>query len=245
MSQRVARRCPRARSSWRSSGYSKSSPLKATQIEPSSLAIGCRPPARSMIESRRAPRATPGSMWTCSSSGPRCAIAPVIASSRGRGKLARSRQIDRAGDATHAMTSRCQTVQLDDGASRDPGARPAIMAQSEQAASSRQESASRTRMRRYQSGSGIGQGPTARRRDRGARRRRPPVDEAAPDADHEGADPEEEAAGAEWDVERHDFSPRCGWRVMGAIRSDGSSLGAHGRAVPAVADAALAGEPIA
>ena len=53
-----------------------------TQIEPSSLLIGCRPPARSTIDSRRAPSATPGSIWICSSSGPRCAIAPVIASSR-------------------------------------------------------------------------------------------------------------------------------------------------------------------
>ena len=44
-----------ASSSWRSSGYSKSSPLKATQIEPSSLVSGCRPPARSTIDSRRAP----------------------------------------------------------------------------------------------------------------------------------------------------------------------------------------------
>ena len=49
---------------------------------PSSLLIGCRPPARSTIDSRRAPIARPGSTWICSSSGPRCAIAPVIASSR-------------------------------------------------------------------------------------------------------------------------------------------------------------------
>ena len=107
MSQRVARRWPRASSSCRSSGYSNSSPLKATQIEPSSLAIGCRPPARSMIDSRRAPRATPGSMWTCSSSGPRWAIAPVIASSRRR-ETPRARQIERAGDSAHDESSSCQ-----------------------------------------------------------------------------------------------------------------------------------------
>ena len=107
---------PRARSSWRSSGYSKSSPLKATQIERSSLAIGCRPPARSMIESRRAPRATPGSMWTCSSSGPRWAIAPVIASSRASGN---------SGCPSGRPRRRCRTCQdleMPDGESRRPRA---------------------------------------------------------------------------------------------------------------------------
>ena len=41
-----------------------------------------------MIDSRRAPSATPGSIWNCSSSGPRWAIAPVIANKRCGGKLA-------------------------------------------------------------------------------------------------------------------------------------------------------------
>jgi hypothetical protein len=35
-----------------------------------------------------------------------------------------------------------------------------------------------------------------------------PVDKATPDANHEGADSEKEAAGAEGDVKRHDFVPR-------------------------------------
>jgi hypothetical protein len=50
----------------------------------------------------------------------------------------------------------------------------------------------------------------------------PTVDEAAPDADHEGTEAEYEAAGAEGDIKRHDFSPRCWWRVMGAMTTEGS-----------------------
>ena len=34
------------------------------------------------------------------------------------------------------------------------------------------------------------------------------VDQAAPDADHECADAEKQAAGTEGDIERHDLSPR-------------------------------------
>ena len=49
-----------------------------------------------------------------------------------------------------------------------------------------------------------------------------PVDQPAPDADHESTEPEKQAAGTEGDIERHDFIPRWWWRVMGATRSAGS-----------------------
>ena len=101
MSHRVASRCPRASSSACSSGYSKISPFCVTQIEPSSLLIGCRPPARSTIDSRRAPIARPGSIWICSSSGPAVRDRAGHRQQPGRAELAAAVQIDRTGDAAH------------------------------------------------------------------------------------------------------------------------------------------------
>ena len=71
-------------------------------------------------------------------------------------------------------------------------------------------------------GNGNGQGlrswaPSVRGGDRPRPYTMPPHD-----ADHESADSEKEAAGAEGNVERHDFIPRCWWIVMGAMRRDGS-----------------------
>ena len=77
-----------------------------------SLGIGCRPPARSTIESRVAPRATPGSTWTCWSSGPRWMMAAVIAWSR-TGRIHESRS-----GRTHL---RCRTYSpRQKGARADP-----------------------------------------------------------------------------------------------------------------------------
>jgi hypothetical protein len=47
------------------------------------------------------------------------------------------------------------------------------------------------------------------------------VDNAPPDPDHESAESEQDAAGAEGDIERHDFIPRW-WSVMGAMSRKGS-----------------------
>src|SRR3954453_14181134 len=46
------------------------------------------------------------------------------------------------------------------------------------------------------------------------------VDDAAPDADQEGTGLDQEAAGTEWDIIRHVFSPLLGWRVIGAISTE-------------------------
>ena len=46
--------------------------------------------------------------------------------------------------------------------------------------------------------SGPGQGAATARRS---------IDQSTEDSDHERADSEQGAAGAEWDIERHDFIP--------------------------------------
>ena len=65
------------------------------------VAIGCRPPARSMIESRRAPaprRARDGSVRRPAHDARSRRSSPASA----EGKLARPRQVERTGDAAHA-----------------------------------------------------------------------------------------------------------------------------------------------
>ncbi len=85
----------------------------STQMVPSSLLIGWRPPARSTIDSRRAPIAKPGSRWICSSSGPRCAIAPVIASNRPAENSRRPVQIDRPSDTAHLEILSTKPIRTD------------------------------------------------------------------------------------------------------------------------------------
>jgi hypothetical protein len=44
------------------------------------------------------------------------------------------------------------------------------------------------------------------------------VNETTPEVEEKRTGTDQQAAGAEWDVVRHDFIPRLGWRVMGATR---------------------------
>ena len=96
MSQRVARWCPLDEQFPPQLGILEK--LAVERDPDRAVFVGDRLPAPREVDDRQppGPSATPGSIWNCSSSGPRWAIAPVIDSNRwGKTHASRSNQSHR------------------------------------------------------------------------------------------------------------------------------------------------------